>query len=163
MVVNNKVDSLSYDVEAAAGSNAPRQVLELHEVSLPEPRSMAKALRQRLAEVFFPDDPLHQFKHQSAARRLVLALHYFFPIFQWGSEYSPRLLRSDVVAGLTIASLAIPQVGGFGATCSLSPRSPASASSSTVHRPSQFNCHLLLGILPNHYLLQSLSIVYSTE
>ncbi|GJN29673.1 hypothetical protein PR202_gb17922 [Eleusine coracana subsp. coracana] len=86
-----------------------QQVVELHKVSVPEPRTTTKALRQRLAEVFFPDDPLHQFKNQSSARRLVLALHYFFPIFQWGSEYSPRLLRSDVVAGLTIASLAIPQ------------------------------------------------------
>ncbi|RLN11199.1 putative sulfate transporter 3.4 [Panicum miliaceum] len=136
MVVNNKVDSLSYDVEAppqgaaAAAAAAPpappaparhhapaapvtmregAAVLELHKVSLPERRSTARALRQRLAEVFFPDDPLHQFKNQSSARRLVLALQYFFPIFQWGSAYSPRLLRSDLVAGLTIASLAIPQ------------------------------------------------------
>uniref|UniRef100_A0A453QLY3 SLC26A/SulP transporter domain-containing protein n=1 Tax=Aegilops tauschii subsp. strangulata TaxID=200361 RepID=A0A453QLY3_AEGTS len=65
---------------------------------------------QRLAEIFFPDDPLHQFKNQSLARKLVLALQYFFPIFHWGSNYSLRLLRSDAVAGLTIASLAIPQV-----------------------------------------------------
>ena len=134
MVVNNKVDSLSYDVEAppqgasaAAAAQPPTPparhhapaplaaregaaaVLEVHKVSLPERRSTARALRQRLAEVFFPDDPLHQFKNQSSARRLVLALQYFFPIFQWGSAYSPRLLRSDLVAGLTIASLAIPQ------------------------------------------------------
>lgn len=140
MVANNKVDSLSYDVEAppppatasaAAAAAAPppapapasarpaapvsRQgtasasVLELHKVSVPERRTVAKALRQRLAEVFFPDDPLHQFKNQSSARRLVLALQYFFPIFQWGSAYSPTLLRSDLIAGLTIASLAIPQ------------------------------------------------------
>ncbi|TVT97521.1 hypothetical protein EJB05_57225 [Eragrostis curvula] len=141
MVVNNKVDSLSYDVEAppaAAGSDAPpppsamhhhhhqpqsqrREVLELHKVSVPEPRTTAKALRQRLAEVFFPDDPLHQFKNQSSARRLVLALHYFFPIFQWGSEYNPRLLRSDVVAGLTIASLAIPQGISYAKLANLPP------------------------------------------
>ncbi|CAD6337782.1 unnamed protein product [Miscanthus lutarioriparius] len=137
MVANNKVDSLSYDVEApppaaaaaapppASSSPAPARpaapvtrqgtasasasVLELHKVSVPERRTTAKALRQRLAEVFFPDDPLHQFKNQSSARRLVLALQYFFPIFQWGSAYSPSLLRSDLIAGLTIASLAIPQ------------------------------------------------------
>jgi hypothetical protein len=129
MVVNNKVDSLSYDVEAppAQAPTTPAVVsapptprgeapamtttaaAELHKVSVPERRSTAKALRQRLAEVFFPDDPLHQFKNQSSARRLVLALQYFFPIFHWGSDYSLRLLRSDVVSGLTIASLAIPQ------------------------------------------------------
>nr|CAB3466962.1 unnamed protein product [Digitaria exilis] len=136
MVVNNKVDSLSYDVEAppAAGANSSAaapppppppvppvaSVMELHKVSVPERRTTAKALRQRLAEVFFPDDPLHQFKNQSSARRLVLALQYFFPIFQWGSEYNPRLLRSDLVAGLTIASLAIPQARAH-APCSALP------------------------------------------
>ncbi|PUZ62247.1 hypothetical protein GQ55_4G341400 [Panicum hallii var. hallii] len=144
MVVNNKVDSLSYDVEAppqGAAATAPppapaparhhapappavregAAVLELHKVSLPERRSTARALRQRLAEVFFPDDPLHQFKNQSSARRLVLALQYFFPIFQWGSAYSPRLLRSDLVAGLTIASLAIPQGISYAKLANLPP------------------------------------------
>ncbi|TKW19607.1 hypothetical protein SEVIR_4G031300v4 [Setaria viridis] len=150
MVVNNKVDSLSYDVEApppqgaSAGSaaaaapppapahhhaHAPAApvmregtaVMELHKVSLPERRSTVKALRQRLAEVLFPDDPLHQFKNQSSARRLVLALQYFFPIFQWGSAYSPRLLRSDLIAGLTIASLAIPQGISYAKLANLPP------------------------------------------
>ncbi|XP_066377959.1 probable sulfate transporter 3.4 [Miscanthus floridulus] len=148
MVVNNKVDSLSYDVEApppaasaaaapppASSSPAPahpaepvmRQgtasasVLELHKVLVPERRTTAKALRQRLAEVFFPDDPLHQFKNQSSARRLVLALQYFFPIFQWGSAYSRSLLRSDLIAGLTIASLAIPQGISYAKLANLPP------------------------------------------
>ncbi|XP_062233630.1 probable sulfate transporter 3.4 [Phragmites australis] len=137
MVVNNKVESLSYDVEAPPASaplpapaHAPAPVmqrreeavvLELRKVSLPERRTTVMALRQRLAEVFFPDDPLHQFKNQSSARRLVLALQYFFPIFQWGSEYNARLLRSDVVAGLTIASLAIPQGISYAKLANLPP------------------------------------------
>jgi sulfate transporter 3 len=33
-----------------------------------------------------------------------------FPIFQWAPEYRLKLLRSDIISGLTIASLAIPQV-----------------------------------------------------
>jgi sulfate transporter 3 len=126
MVVNNKVDTLTYDVEAAqhrvSGASAapapsppphqrgPFMMAELHKVAAPERRSTARALEQRLAEIFFPDDPLHQFKNQSFARKLVLALQYFFPIFDWGSHYSLKLLRSDAIAGLTIASLAIPQV-----------------------------------------------------
>ncbi|KAL6861516.1 hypothetical protein ACP4OV_017216 [Aristida adscensionis] len=140
MVVNNKVDSLSYDVEAPPPSSeavaaapkhhhqqqqqahrTPEAVFELHKVSVPEARTACRALRQRLGEVFFPDDPLHQFKNQSSARRLVLALQYFFPIFQWGSHYSPRLLRSDVVAGLTIASLAIPQGISYAKLANLPP------------------------------------------
>ncbi|KAL5223618.1 hypothetical protein ABZP36_010257 [Zizania latifolia] len=143
MVVNNKVDSLSYDVEAPPVVSAPPTPLqqqqqqrgdappvlgpvpvELHKVSVPERLTAVKALKQRLAEVFFPDDPLHQFKNQSFARRLVLALHYFFPIFHWGSSYSLRLLRSDVISGLTIASLAIPQAS----------TSPSSSSALLAHQ-----------------------------
>uniref|UniRef100_A0A0D9WLP7 STAS domain-containing protein n=1 Tax=Leersia perrieri TaxID=77586 RepID=A0A0D9WLP7_9ORYZ len=141
MVMNNKVDSLSYDVEAPPPSATtpspavvsapptptpltpppPATVTEMHKVSAPEKRSTAKALRQRMAEVFFPDDPLHQFKNQSCARRLVLALQYFFPIFQWGSAYNLRLLRSDLISGLTIASLAIPQGISYAKLANLPP------------------------------------------
>ncbi|KAE9467816.1 hypothetical protein C3L33_00281, partial [Rhododendron williamsianum] len=35
---------------------------------------------------------------------------FFFPVFQWGPDYSLKLLKSDVFSGLTIASLAIPQM-----------------------------------------------------
>nr|CAB3491229.1 unnamed protein product [Digitaria exilis] len=49
-------------------------VMELHKVSVPERRTTAKAPRQRLAEVFFLDDPLHQFKNQSSVRRLSTTL-----------------------------------------------------------------------------------------
>jgi len=38
------------------GSRASASVLELHKFFLPERRTMAKALRQRLAEVFFPNE-----------------------------------------------------------------------------------------------------------
>jgi sulfate transporter 3 len=113
---------------------ASASVLELHKVSVPERRTTAKALRQRLAEVFFPDDPLHQFKNQSSARRLVLALQYFFPIFQWGSAYNPRLLRSDLIAGLTIASLAIPQARALLSPASPPPPSPSFISSLLLAR-----------------------------
>ncbi|KAM3195659.1 hypothetical protein ACQJBY_071674 [Aegilops geniculata] len=140
MVVNNKVETLAFDLEAGHGPGAKgaapvadsgarqqRQApagmvqVELHKVSAPERRTTARALGQRLAEIFFPDDPLHQFKNQSLARKLVLALQYFFPIFHWGSNYSLRLLRSDAVAGLTIASLAIPQGISYAKLANLPP------------------------------------------
>ncbi|PKA64522.1 putative sulfate transporter 3.4 [Apostasia shenzhenica] len=83
--------------------------LEIHKVSLPERKKTLPALKNGLGEVFFPDDPFYQYKNRSFLRKLVLAVQYFFPIFQWGSEYSLQLLKSDVISGLTIASLAIPQ------------------------------------------------------
>ncbi|KAI3884230.1 hypothetical protein MKX03_030263 [Papaver bracteatum] len=44
-----------------------------------------------------------------ASKKFLLGIQYFFPILQRGSEYSFKLLKSDVISGLTIASLAIPQ------------------------------------------------------
>lgn len=89
---------------------ATMTALEVHEVRLPPPTTAVQKLRHRLSEIFFPDDPLHKFKDQTLLRKFVLGLQFFFPIFQWAPNYSLKLLKSDVVSGLTIASLAIPQV-----------------------------------------------------
>lgn len=83
---------------------------EVHDVRLPPPTTTAQKLRHRLSEMFFPDDPLYRFKDQTTFRKFVLGLQFFFPIFEWAPNYSLKLLKSDVVSGLTIASLAIPQV-----------------------------------------------------
>ena len=84
--------------------------MEVHKVVAPPHRSTAAKLKTRLKETFFPDDPLRQFKGQPNRTKLIRAAQYIFPILQWCPEYSFRLLKSDVVSGLTIASLAIPQV-----------------------------------------------------
>lgn len=84
--------------------------MEVHKVEPPPHKSTVQKLKSRLKETFFSDDPLRQFKGQSTRRKWILGVQYFFPIFEWGSHYSFRLLKSDMVAGLTIASLAIPQV-----------------------------------------------------
>ncbi|CAI9773630.1 unnamed protein product [Fraxinus pennsylvanica] len=95
--------------------------LETHEVCLPPHRTTLQKLRQRLSEIFFPDDPLHRFKSQTWFRKLLLGLQYFFPIFQWATNYNFKLLRSDVVSGLTIASLAIPQGISYAKLANLPP------------------------------------------
>ncbi|KAI3466986.1 hypothetical protein Pfo_023649 [Paulownia fortunei] len=82
---------------------------EVHRVAPPPHRSTLQKLKTRLKETFFPDDPLRQFKGQSWKIRLVLGAQYIFPILEWGPKYSLKLLKSDIVSGLTIASLAIPQ------------------------------------------------------
>ena len=84
--------------------------MEVHKVVAPPHRSTAAKLKTRLKETFFPDDPLRQFRGQPNRTKLIRAAQYIFPILQWCPVYSFRLLKSDVVSGLTIASLAIPQV-----------------------------------------------------
>ncbi|KAL7602803.1 hypothetical protein Lser_V15G18204 [Lactuca serriola] len=129
---SNRVDHYSGSGHANQGltSTAPATItvpgetmrsLELHNVCLPPQKTTLQKLRHRLSEVFFPDDPLHGFKNQSRFRKLILTLQYFFPIFEWAPNYNLTLLRSDVVSGLTIASLAIPQGISYAKLANLPP------------------------------------------
>ncbi|KAK3442615.1 hypothetical protein EUGRSUZ_B02908 [Eucalyptus grandis] len=95
--------------------------MEAHRVVVPPARTMAQKLGSRLKETFFPDDPLRQFKGQPARRRRILAAQYVFPILQWGPNYSLKLFKSDVISGLTIASLAIPQGISYAKLANLPP------------------------------------------
>ncbi|KAG7025507.1 Sulfate transporter 3.1, partial [Cucurbita argyrosperma subsp. argyrosperma] len=81
----------------------------LHRAAIPPPQPFVKSLKNSLKETFFPDDPLRQFKNQPAARKVLLGLQYFFPVLEWGPRYRLALLKSDLISGITIASLAIPQ------------------------------------------------------
>ncbi|WZZ66905.1 hypothetical protein YC2023_078275 [Brassica napus] len=51
-----------------------------------------------------------RFRNQTWRNKVILGLQSLFLIFKWGSQYDLKIFRSDVVSGLTIASLAIPQV-----------------------------------------------------
>ncbi|KAJ6953808.1 hypothetical protein NC652_005516 [Populus alba x Populus x berolinensis] len=90
-------------------------------VAIPPPQSSVKSLKYNLKETFFPDDPLRQFKNQTTSRRFVLGLKYFFPIFDWAPSYTLDFLKSDFIAGITIASLAIPQGISYAKLANLPP------------------------------------------
>ncbi|KAL0424636.1 UNVERIFIED_CONTAM: putative sulfate transporter 3.3 [Sesamum radiatum] len=94
---------------------------EVHRVAPPPHRSTLEKLRTRLKETFFPDDPLRQFKGQSWKVKSILGAQYIFPILEWGPKYSLTLLKSDIVSGLTIASLAIPQGISYAKLANLPP------------------------------------------
>ncbi|XP_024022463.1 probable sulfate transporter 3.4 [Morus notabilis] len=105
---SNRVEDLSCHETAIRIPAAA--TMEIHKVCLPPKQTTFEKFKNRVSEIFFPDDPLHNFHNQtSLPRKLLLGLQLFFPIFQWGPHYNVGLLRSDVISGLTIASLAIPQ------------------------------------------------------
>lgn len=81
----------------------------LHKVAIPPAKPFLKSLATTLKETFFPDDPFRQFKGQSLSRKLVLGLQYFVPILEWAPRYTFDSFKADLVAGITIASLAVPQ------------------------------------------------------
>ncbi|TKY45493.1 sulfate transporter 3.5 [Spatholobus suberectus] len=73
-------------------------------------REFGTKLKMGLKETLFPDDPFRQFKNEEKPlRRVMKGVQYFIPIFEWLPTYNWRLFCSDLIAGLTISSLAIPQ------------------------------------------------------
>ncbi|RZB92722.1 putative sulfate transporter 3.5 isoform B [Glycine soja] len=73
-------------------------------------RGFGTKLKEALKEALFPDDPFRQFKkEQKPMRRVMKGVQYYIPIFEWLPTYNWRLFVSDLIAGLTISSLAIPQ------------------------------------------------------
>ncbi|PQQ00811.1 sulfate transporter 1.3-like [Prunus yedoensis var. nudiflora] len=53
------------------------------------------------------------YPHQHQRRKLVLGFEALFPILRWARDYNLTKFRGDLIAGLTIASLCIPQDLGY--------------------------------------------------
>lgn len=80
-----------------------------HSVNYNDPRKYSKVFKSDLKEALFPDDPFRQFRDPSRLRQVKNALRYFVPMVEWLPKYNLSLFKYDVLAGITIASLAIPQ------------------------------------------------------
>lgn len=96
-------------------------VESVHRVAIPPHQPFFESLKYSVKETLFPDDPLRKFKNQPASRRFVLALQHFFPILEWAPQYTLQFLKSDLIAGITIASLAIPQGISYAKLANLPP------------------------------------------
>ena len=83
--------------------------MAVHKVAPPPPQSTASKMKARVKETFFPDDTFRGFKGQPLGTQGLMAVKYLFPILDWLPSYSFSLFKSDLISGLTIASLAIPQ------------------------------------------------------
>ncbi|KAL8523031.1 hypothetical protein ACS0TY_013124 [Phlomoides rotata] len=92
-----------------------------HRVAIPPPQPFVTSFKNTMKETFFPDDPLRQFKNQPSGKRFVLGLQYIFPIFEWGPRYTLEFFKADIIAGITIASLAIPQGISYAKLANLPP------------------------------------------
>jgi sulfate transporter 3 len=101
--------------EANGGAGAAR-------VPVPPARPFLDTFRGNLKETFFPDDPFRGVvRERGAGRRTVAALRYFFPFLEWMPAYRLGTFKSDLIAGITIASLAIPQGISYAKLASLPP------------------------------------------
>ena len=90
-------------------------------VQVPPPKPFLKSLKTSLKETFFPDDPFRQFKNQPTSRKFLLGLQYFVPILEWAPHYTFDFFKADLIAGITIASLAVPQGISYASLASIPP------------------------------------------
>ncbi|XP_062209958.1 sulfate transporter 3.1-like [Phragmites australis] len=91
-------------------------------VPVPPARPFLDTFRGNLKETFFPDDPFRAVvRERGAGRRTVAALRYFFPFLEWAPAYTLGTFKSDLIAGITIASLAIPQGISYAKLANLPP------------------------------------------
>ncbi|XP_026456982.1 sulfate transporter 3.1-like [Papaver somniferum] len=93
----------------------------IQRVNIPPPQPFFKTFKSSLKETFFPDDPFRQFKNQSPSKKFVLGLQYFLPILEWAPRYTFQFFKADLIAGITIASLAIPQGISYAKLANLPP------------------------------------------
>ncbi|XVE65959.1 hypothetical protein DITRI_Ditri08aG0042200 [Diplodiscus trichospermus] len=87
----------------------------------PPSKPCLKSLQTSLKEAFFPDDPFRQFKNQPTSRKFLLGLQYFVPILEWAPRYSFNFFKADLIAGVTIESLAVPQGISYASLASIPP------------------------------------------
>ncbi|CAM6047026.1 unnamed protein product [Sphagnum compactum] len=93
----------------------------VHKVNIPPDSGLVHDVTGPIKEIFFYDESLRQFKNQTAGKRAFLLLKHVVPILDWLPRYNPRLFPADLIAGLTIASLAVPQDLAYAKLAGLKP------------------------------------------
>ncbi|XP_022136667.1 low affinity sulfate transporter 3-like [Momordica charantia] len=90
----------------------------------PEPPGLWRELVDSLRDTVFPDPTklLISIKKKTGTPLVASVFQAFFPILSWGRNYSAIKFKNDVLAGLTLASLCIPQSIGYATLAKLEPQ-----------------------------------------
>lgn len=103
------------DTDIASGTSSHRhmdngQHGHGYKVGAPPKKNLFAEFSDAVKETFFADDPLRQYKDLPKSKKIWLGLQHVFPVLDWSRKYSLGKFKGDLIAGLTIASLCIPQV-----------------------------------------------------
>ncbi|KAF2572749.1 hypothetical protein F2Q70_00000133 [Brassica cretica] len=99
-----------------------KRALQYPQVETPPPQPFLKSLKNTLNEILFADDPFRKIRNESkTSKKIELGLRHVFPILEWARGYNLDYLKSDVISGITIASLAIPQGISYAQLANLPP------------------------------------------
>ncbi|GJN16289.1 hypothetical protein PR202_gb03340 [Eleusine coracana subsp. coracana] len=85
----------------------------VYKVGYPPQKNFTREFTDTLRETFFHDNLLRQYKDQSGRKKFIMGLKFLLPVFEWGRTYNFSKFKGDLIAGLTIASLCIPQDIGY--------------------------------------------------
>ncbi|XP_044510547.1 low affinity sulfate transporter 3 isoform X2 [Mangifera indica] len=88
----------------------------------PDPPGLWHELIGSIREIFFPGKLSSSNSKQPWSSRSFLVLQSLFPILKWGRIYSVSKFKHDLMAGLTLASLSIPQSIGYANLAKLDPQ-----------------------------------------
>ncbi|CAE6110691.1 unnamed protein product [Arabidopsis arenosa] len=91
-------------------------------VNFATPRGFGSKFKTKCKETFFPDDPFKPISQEpNRLLKTKKLLEYFVPIFEWLPKYDMQKLKYDVLAGITITSLAVPQGISYAKLASIPP------------------------------------------
>ncbi|CAO2210871.1 unnamed protein product [Urochloa humidicola] len=124
-MVHRKEDDATGDetnISTQPLSYNPSQVPPVYKVGYPPQKNLTTEFTNTLRETFFHDNPLRQYKDQSGSTKFKMGLQFLFPVFDWGRTYNLSKFKGDLIAGLTIASLCIPQDIGYSKLAYLDPQ-----------------------------------------
>ncbi|GMY39129.1 high affinity sulfate transporter 2-like [Fagus crenata] len=113
------------EVGIASGPSSrrhPEAAPHIHRVERLPQQTLFTEIRSALKETFFSDEPLRAFRGQKGQTKFLLVLQAIFPIFRWGRSYNLKKLKGDIIAGLTIASLCVPQDIAYSKLANLDPQ-----------------------------------------
>ncbi|KAG0453987.1 hypothetical protein HPP92_025291 [Vanilla planifolia] len=109
-------------VSLTSSQRQARSFPSTYKVGLPARKKLFREFTETIKEALFTDDPLRAYKNKPRSRQFMLGLQSLFPILKWGSEYNFTKFKGDLIAGLTIASLCIPQDIGYSKLANLDPQ-----------------------------------------
>lgn len=106
-------DDHGADVASRTSSHRRMEHGHGYKVGVPPKKNLLTEFSDAVKETFFADDPLRQYKDLPKSKKIWLGLQHIFPVLDWSRHYSLGKFKGDFIAGLTIASLCIPQDIGY--------------------------------------------------
>ncbi|KAB1206931.1 High affinity sulfate transporter 2 [Morella rubra] len=112
--VSDELGEHSMEINRVSSSHRHAETMPyIQRVGMPPKQTLWEQFFGTVNETFFSDDPYRSFRNQPRSRKFYLGLQAVFPILEWAKGYNLTKFKGDLISGLTIASLAIPQDIGY--------------------------------------------------